>query len=84
MGGLYCKGAFRSHNLKERNIFTMPLDLNWLFATSKFRKMAFAFWNSLLNTWRNAHNGLVEAKPKGIEKMLRLLLFGDCSMLYPC
>jgi hypothetical protein len=83
MGGPYYEGEFRSHNLKVKNIFTMPLDLNWLFATNKIHKMAFTFWNSLLNTWRNPYNGLVEAKPEGIEEMFRLLLFGDCSMLYP-
>lgn len=84
MGGLYCKGAFCSHNLKVRNIFNMPLDISWLFATIKFRKMAFPFWNSLLNAWRNVQDGLVKAKPEGIEEVLRLLLFSDYSILYPC
>jgi hypothetical protein len=46
--------------------------------------MAFPFWNSLLNAWRNVQDGFAKAKVEGIEEVLRLLLFVDCSILYLC
>jgi hypothetical protein len=46
--------------------------------------MAFPFWNSLLNAWRNVQDGFVKGKAEGIEEVLRLLLFGDCFILPPC
>jgi hypothetical protein len=70
MGGFYFKGAFCSHNFKVKNIFTMHVDMSWLFATNKFHKMAFRFWNSLLNAWRNVQNDLVKAKLEVLKKCL--------------
>ncbi len=70
MGGFYCKDAFCSHDLKVKNFFTMHLDMSWLFATNQFPKMAFPFWNSLLNAWRNVQNGLVKVKLEVLKKCL--------------
>ncbi len=84
MGGFYCKGAFYSHNLKVKNIFTMHLDMSWLFATNKFHMMAFPFWNSLLNAWRNVQNGLGKAKLEVLKKCLGyfcLVIVLSCTLV---
>jgi hypothetical protein len=84
MGGFYCKSAFCLHNSKVKNIFTMHMDMSWLFATNKFHKMAFPFWNSLLNAWRNVQNGLVKAKPEVLKKHLGyfcLVIVLSCTLV---
>jgi hypothetical protein len=47
------------------------LDINWLFAAPKFKKLKCSFWKNIFNSWLNVKVGLAKSEPASHAEVLR-------------
>ncbi len=57
------------------------LDLNWLLAAPKLKRLKNFMWKSIVGAWLNVKPGLIKSDPTNLNEVLRQLLFGNPSIL---
>ncbi len=57
------------------------LDLNWLLATPKLKRLKNSMWKSIVGAWLNVRPGLIKSDPTNSDEVLRQPLFGNPSIL---
>jgi hypothetical protein len=56
------------------------LDINWLFAAPKLKRIPCFMWKSIVGTWLNVRPGLTKVDPINTVETLRQPLFGNPSI----
>ncbi|CAK9872041.1 unnamed protein product [Sphagnum jensenii] len=57
------------------------LDINWLFAAPKLKRIRHSMWKNIVGSWLKMRSGLVKADPTSSVETLRQPLFGNPSIL---
>jgi hypothetical protein len=57
------------------------LDLNWLLAAPKLKRLQCSMWKSIVGAWLNVRSGLEKSDPSTAAEILRQPLFGNPSIL---
>ncbi len=57
------------------------LDLNWLLAAPKLKRLQCSMWKSIVGAWLSVRPGLTKSDPTTIDEILRHPLFGNPSIL---
>jgi hypothetical protein len=57
------------------------LDLNWLLAAPKLKRLKCSMWKSIVGAWLNVRPGLIKSDLTNSDEVLRQPLFGNPSIL---
>jgi hypothetical protein len=57
------------------------LDLNWLLAAPKLKRLKCSMWKSIVGAWLNVRPSLIKSNPTNSDEVLRQPLFGNPSIL---
>jgi len=57
------------------------LDLNWLLAAPKLKRLKCSMWKSIVGAWLNVRPSLIKSDPTNSDEVLRQPLFGNPSIL---
>lgn len=57
------------------------LDVNWIFATPKLKRIQCSMWKSIIGAWMKVRPGLAKADPTSTVEILRQPIFGNLMVL---